>query len=235
MSALGQNNGGSFRAPLLKKGNIAVMSGKRAGIIVVGCFVALILGLHAISPEKPFFVFDPPYLAPLLNTVFVFLLPLVVTFVTWQSFMVSRVLTILFFSFGVFCVGVTMMAATWLQYLYSANVGVTIHNTGSLAASVLFGVSVIASISGGVHRAEASGRRLVSIAGYSSILVLAIFLSLETIRGNIPVFFTPAVGFSTLRQGVLGSAIVLFIFSSLFLMKTYFRDKAAFLYWNSLA
>jgi len=139
MSALEQNNEGSFRAPPPKEGNIAVMSGKRAGIIVVGCFVTLILGLHAISPEKPIFVFDPPYLAPLLNTVFVFLMPLVVTFVTWRSFMVSGVLTILFFSCGVFCIGVTMMAATWLQYPYSANVGVTIHNVGSLAASMLFG------------------------------------------------------------------------------------------------
>ncbi len=235
MSALEQNNEGSFRAPSPKEGNIAVMSGKRAGIIVVGCFVTLILGLHAISPEKPIFVFDPPYLAPLLNTVFVFLMPLVVTFVTWRSFMVSGVLTTLFFSCGVFCIGVTMMAATWLQYPYSANVGVTIHNVGSLAASMLFGVGVIASISVGGYRTEASARRLVSIAGYSSILVLAILLSLETIRGNIPVFFIPAVGFSPLRQGVLGSAIVLFLFSSLFLIKIYFRDKAAFLYWNSLA
>ena len=50
----------------------------------------------------------------------------------------------------------------------------------------------------------------------------------------VPPFFIQGVGPTDLRQGILGSSVLLYFVSSIFLMAYYFRGKSDFLYWYSL-
>jgi hypothetical protein len=66
----------------------------------------------------------------------------------------------------------------------------------------------------------------------SSFLIL---WTIGTIQGVTPPFLEPAVGPTPLRQLVVNATILLFAVSSLLLVMAYFKSKASFMYWGSIA
>ncbi len=209
----------------------------RAGLLTVSGFVVGIVALHILLPENlPLgWTFDPPLLAPVLNTIFTVVMPLAVAYIACRSYLVSGSLNVLLLSSGVFTLGCSMITATWLQSAISANVGVTIHNIGVLSASFFHMAGVLATL---IHLpAERNqGRRkkylAISLLGILSWIVL---LATITLQGRIPPFVIDGAGFSTARQVVLGSAVHLFIISGLFFFMIYLREKIPLLFWYALA
>ena len=81
---------------------------------------------------------------------------------------------------------------------------------------------------------EIGKRRREVILAYLGILMFVICFSLIALKGWVPRFFIQGVGPTELRQAILGSAVLLYVVSSIFLMAHYFWRKTVFLYWYSL-
>jgi hypothetical protein len=77
-------------------------------------------------------------------------------------------------------------------------------------------------------------RRLRVALAYLGVPVFILILPVGGVVGVIPPFCI-RVGFTLLRQLVLGVAIVLFAVSSMLFMSLYYARRADFLYWHSLA
>jgi len=82
---------------------------------------------------------------------------------------------------------------------------------------------------------EPARRRAWAVVGYLTAVIFTTLLTTAALRGSIPPFFVQGAGPTTLRQGVLGTADVLFIFSFLIFIGMHFRTKEVFLYWYALA
>ncbi len=84
---------------------------------------------------------------------------------------------------------------------------------------------------------EAGAKRKKSwlILGYVGITIFMALITIASMRGIIPPFFIQGVGPTILREGVLGTAAILFAFSFLIFMGMYLKNGEVFLYWYSSA
>jgi PAS domain S-box-containing protein len=214
---------------------IEVTSGQKAGALIVSGFILAILILYAVLPKNHLFSFDPPLLAPVLNTLFVCLLPLIVSFLFFRSYLAVGNINLLLFSSGLFALGLSILTATWLQNAYSANVGVTIYNTGVLLASILYGLGVLMGSVPSIPQTELKNRRPFSLLLFLFATAFVFFLAYQTLKGRMPAYYVPGAGPTIIRQWVLGSAIVIFVFCSIFLIRHYMCVYEKFIYWHALA
>lgn len=112
-----------------------------------------------------------------------------------------------------------------------ANLNVTIYNTGALAAAVLQFVAAMILSAGLVPNAGPVRRKTWLMLGYGGAVLFTAVLVAASIAGFIPPFFIQGVGPTALRQQVLGSADVLFVFSFFMFIAAYLRTREEFLCW----
>lgn len=178
---------------------------------------------------------EPPLVLPILNTLFACLIPVVVAYIAARSYIISGSTGIILMGCGLLTFGLGAASAGWLRGISGgANVNVTIYNTAAFLGAILHALGA-SMASRGVSLEEAPGkRRLKIVSAYSGVIILVALLTVATLQGVVPPFFLQGVGPTLLRQVVLGTAIVLFVFSSFFFMTLYSREKQDFLYWYSL-
>jgi PAS domain S-box-containing protein len=116
-----------------------------------------------------------------------------------------------------------------------ANLNVTIFNTGALIGAIFHFVAALILLAGISPEVGSKRKDSWLIFGYAGLTIFMALLTIASLRNVIPPFFVQGIGPTTLRQGVLGTAAILFTFSFLILMGSYLRNREVFLYWYSSA
>jgi len=197
--------------------------------------ISLLL-LGALSAPNIRGVFEPPWLLPLLNTTFLSAIPFVIAYITTRAYLVSGSMGLLMLSSGVLTLGLSAFAAGILRTgMEGANTNVTIYNCGVLLAAGFHLYGAASGLIGVEPELDLRRKKMNVINAYLSVFILIGLLVIATANNLTPLFFIQGAGPTLLRQIVLGGAIGLFAVSAFLLTMLYFRSKANFLYWYSLA
>ena len=186
---------------------------------------------------KPSLFFEPSWLLPVTNTLFVTIVCFIIAYIAARNYRTSGRIQILLLGCGVFAFGVAAVLAAFLRSVpgKGANLNVTVYNTGALVAAIFHFVAALILLSGISQEAEAKRKGLWAIGSYVGLAVFIGLFTIASLRGMIPPFFVQGMGATPLRQDVLGTADVLFVFSFLIFMGAYLRNRETFLYWYASA
>ena len=201
------------------------------GLISVLAIPALILYFRIAHASV---VFEPPLLLPILNAVFLFLMPYTVAYLAMRSYLADGTFLLLMLGCSVLAFGFGSLVAGIVIFIYGPNATATIHNISSLVAAIFPFAGVLASLTGNPPEADPLARkRKLTMVCFGVIAFIAL-LSFLTIEGVIPVFFVQGAGPTPLRQLVLAAALVLFAGTALYMMSRFFQTRSSFFYWYSL-
>jgi PAS domain S-box-containing protein len=219
-------------------------SGWRPAWLPIPIAVLLIALLRRVDTGV---TFEPPLLLPVLNTVFLVAIPLLVAWRASRSYPGHGAPAVLLMAWGSLGLGLSNASASLLAVLSTPDAMVTLHNTGALIAGLCYAASAVLSV-----RPEAvalvapaadedrspfvvSRRASVFALGVSTMVLLLGLLTAAKLHGLWrDAFFGPA-GPTTLRQVVLGGAVVSFGAAALLFRVTDWSGESRFVRWYSLA
>ncbi len=185
---------------------------------------------------KPSLFYDPPWLVLPANMLFIAAICFAVAYIAMKNYRATGRLQILLLGSGVLSIGLGGAVSGFVRGLPGgANLTVTIYNTGALAGSLFYFTSALILLAGISPEAGAKRKMLWLLSGYMGLVLFMGLMTVASLEGVVPVFFVQGAGPGILRQGILGTADALFIFSSLVFMWTYLKNREVFLYWYSLA
>ena len=200
---------------------------KLLGLLLV---IVYIVGLKVLAVFDIGSVFEHRLLLLLLNTLFAGIVPIGVAYVAGKAYVKGGSVTTLFLGCGMLSFGLCAISAGWLiRASDGVNLNVTVYNTGALLGSAFHAIGAILSLVSIDHPTEMQPRRWRATAAYGGVTVFVVCFSLAALRGLVPPFFIQGVGPTELRQGILGSSVLLYSVSSILLMAYYFRGKSDFL------
>jgi PAS domain S-box-containing protein len=218
--------------PGIKKGRLSLY----VGLIPVLLPIVLIAVLHLGSPTHPLIriVFEPPFLLPILNTVFIFVVACVASYIAMRSYLLNGSLTVLFLGCGLLTLGAGSFVAGWVRSAWGANVNIIVYAVSVFLASIFHLAGTVANVMETPPEANPNGRRRKVIVGYVGVSAFVALLTLAAVAGIMPVFFIQGAGPTDLRQAVGAITLLLFIISSSSMMILFFQRRARFFYWYSL-
>ena len=188
------------------------------------CIIALALANDKTS-------FESPLLLALLNTIFLGLIPFIVSLVAYRTFRQNGSLSILLLGAGILAFSVGSTIAGWANGLPDgSNLTVTIHNTSVLIGSLFTLAAIVLVITGDGKKEPKPGTLPLML--YAGIVAFTIFFSLAAVEGVIPPFF-PQSGPTVLRQVILSSATELYAVSALLFGILYLKKKEEIFFWFS--
>jgi PAS domain S-box-containing protein len=201
----------------------------------VPLLAVLIAILHQLVPFT--IVFEPPWLLPITNTLFVTLVCFAVAYLAARNYRATGRAQVLLLGGGVLAFGIAAVVAGWLRHVpeAGANLNVTVYNVGALVAGTFHFAAAAILLTGLSLEARIGRKRRWLALAYVGPAVLMTLLTAGTVAGLVPLFFVQDVGPTALRQAVLGAADLMFVFSFLVLMGTYLRNRERFLFWYSSA
>jgi PAS domain S-box-containing protein len=203
------------------------------GLLPVLLLIVLLVGFRMFLRSSV--IYEPALLLPVLNTIFLFLVSCVVSYVAMRSYLLSGSPTILLLGCGVLTLGTGALAAGWLIGPEGPNVNVTIFNVSALLSSAFHSLGAVVDYRQRPPEADPERRRLKLLAGYLGVPIFVALLALAASEGIIPPFFVQGVGPTTPRQAVLAIGLVLFGCTALYTMSRFITEKREFFYWYSLA
>lgn len=190
-------------------------------------FLVLILSLHSILPKEkvPELVFDSKLLIFALNLIFVLLSSFVIAYLAGRTYLKTGWLSLLLLGAGALMVGLTNATSSFLVGPGNINYVITVHNSGMLIAAVFhFGGTVFA-----LSEIQIGEKfRKLYLSGTYGFMILSIILFCLFSQKVLSPFYIDAIGFTPLRQMVLGSAVLLFAVSGFNLFGIYHRTKSVF-------
>ena len=208
---------------------------RHLGFIPIPALILIVAVLHVIV--KPSLFFEPTWLLPITNTLFVTVVCFVIAYIAIRNYRTSGRIQILLLGCGVLGFGIAAVVAALLRSVpeAGANLNVTIYNTGALVGALFHFIAALMLLAGVSPEAGSKRKEAWAIFSYIGLMVFIALFTVASIRGVIPPFFLQGVGATALRQEVLGSADMLFAFSFLIFMGAYLRNREAFLYWYASA
>ena len=205
---------------------------KLLGLLLVVVYIVALKVLAVLDIRD---VFEHRLLLPLLNTLFAGIVPIAVAYVASKAYVKGGSVTILCMGCGMLSFGLSAISAGWLiRAADGANLNVTVYNTGAFCGSVFHATGAMLALIGTGYSDDIRRRRSRVVLVYVGVTVFLICFFLAALRGLVPRFFIQGVGPTDLRQAILGTAVLLYLASSIFLMAYYFKWKSDFLYWYSL-
>lgn len=176
---------------------------------------------------------DPPWLLPPLNTVFLTLVPILVAYLAARAYRATGVPVALAIGAGMLAIAVGSGAASAiLLFTDGANQAVTLHNCGVLLAAAAQATGVVTALAQLTPTDDKHRHRHVwAVYGVVALTLTGVLTAILT--GAMPTFFT-ADGPTILRQVVLGLAIELFAFATLYWWLTFRSTRLAMLRWYYL-
>jgi PAS domain S-box-containing protein len=201
------------------------------GLLPVLLFVCLIAVLQFFHPSAA--VFEPAYLLPVFNTVFLAAMPFVIAYYAARSYLATGSHSVLLIGSALLVFGAGNLVSGWVLEFPGPNSTVTIHNSASAVASVLY---VMAAFAIAEARSERVARRrgVILCFAYPAVLLFVAFLSIAAISGLMPVFFVAGKGPTPFRDAVLGVAVILHGLAAFFVVRLFWRRATRFLYWFGL-
>jgi len=208
---------------------------RHLGFIPVPALILIVAVLHVII--KPSLFFEPAWLLPITNTLFVTVVCFVIAYIAIRNYRKSGRIQILLLGCGVLGFGLAAVVAALLRSVpeAGANLNVTIYNTGALVGAIFHFIAALMLLAGVSPEAGSKRKEARAIFSYIGLTVFIGLFTIASLKGMIPPFFIQGVGATALRQEVLGSADILFAFSFLIFMGAYLRNREAFLYWYASA
>jgi PAS domain S-box-containing protein len=203
--------------------------------IPIPTLVVVISVLHFIV--KPSLYYEPPWLLPITNAVFVTAVFLIVAYIAMRNYKATGRIQLLLLGCGVLAFGVGGVVAGFVRSIpgVGANLNVTVYNTGALIGALFHFVAALILLAGISPEVGSERKEFWLAFGYVGSIVFMALLTVASLGGSIPPFFIQGVGPTPLRQWVLGSADILFAFSFVIFMSSYVRNGEIFLYWYSSA
>jgi PAS domain S-box-containing protein len=202
----------------------------RWSLLPMPVLALLMAVLHFSAAPATFY--DPPWLILTGNTLFIGAVGFAVAGIAWRNYVAAGQIQVLLLGCAMLLFGIGGVLAGVVRGLPDgANINVTIYNTGALAGGVLHAVAALILLAGLGSQAGPARRKLWLALGYSGAVLFMAALSAASFKGVMPPFFLQGAGPTPLRQQVLGSADLLFVFSFLVFMATYIRNREPFLYW----
>jgi PAS domain S-box-containing protein len=210
--------------------------GKRyLAFIPVPTLVVVMSALYLIV--KPSRFYEPPWLLPITNAVFVTVVFLIVAYIAMRNYKATGRIQILLLGCGVLAFGIGGLVAGFVRSIpgAGANLNVTIYNTGALIGAVFQFAAALILLAGISPEVGSERKEFWLVFSYVGLTVFMALFTIASLRGSIPPFFIRGVGPTALRQWVLGCADILFAFSFFIFMASYLRNREVFLYWYSSA
>jgi PAS domain S-box-containing protein len=210
------------------------MDKRYLGFLPIPALVVIIAALYfTISPSV---FYEPAWLIPISNTLFVAVICFAVAYIAMRNYKATGRIQILLLGCGVLIFGIGGAIAGFVRGLPGgANLNVTIYNTGALIGALFHFIAAIILLAGISPELGSRQKGTWLVVGYPGVIIFMALLTAASLAGVIPAFFIQSVGPTPLRQGILGTADILFIFSFLIFIGMYFRNKEVFLYWYALA
>jgi PAS domain S-box-containing protein len=198
--------------------------------------LTLVIGVVYLSVDRSLF-FEPAWLLPLTNTLFITVICFLVTGIAVRNYRVTGRVQILLLGCGVLAFGTAAVLAAFLRDVpvLGANLNVTIYNSGALLAAIFHTVAAVLLMMGASAEIGFRKRRRLILLGYGGTVLLVGLLTFASLSGLTAPFFIQGSGPTPLRQAILGSADILFAFCFVIFMITFARNGEVFLFWYSSA
>jgi len=205
-------------------------------LLPVPLCLALMVLLHLASPTHAItrMVFEPPFLLPVLNTVFIFLVGWIISYLAMRSYLSRGSPTILFLGCGMLSLGSGAFIAGWLIGPWGPNVNTIVYTLSTLLSSIFHMAGMVVNLTERPPEADLASRRRRLVVAYPGLLALVAFGTLAAIAGIIPPFFIRGAGPTMLRQVFVATTLALFIVASSSMMILFVQKRVRFLYWYSL-
>jgi PAS domain S-box-containing protein len=205
--------------------------------LTIPVFLAVILFTHFVLTEeyRSSHVFEPRYLLPILNFIFLGLSSILVGILAGKSYLKTGRLNLALLGSGALAFGLTGITAGWFIHLPGGvNITVTIFNCGMLLSGLLhFSCSVVGIIELAPER-NLSRKKIILFSIYFTILIAFSLIIIAIRVGWMPTFFVQGTGPTMIRQFVLGASILLLLMSGIYLYSIYYKTRIDFLYWYAL-
>lgn len=210
---------------------------RRIGVVPFPILVAVITILDLTLPTSvaASVAFNPLLFFAALQTILLFGTSVVVAYISLKSYLSGGSRTILLLGSATLSWGFASMLAAWLLGPPGGpNIAVTISNSGSLFASLLYVASATTTMGASSSR---DSKRLKSklVLAYGGAVGFLAILSAFALLGATPAFFVPGTGSTVLRQAVVALGLFLFAASSILFMRLYRDSKSGILFWYSMA
>lgn len=184
----------------------------------------------------PAVFYDPAWLILVGNTLFITVVSLIVSYIALRNYHVTGRLQILLLGCAVLLFGIGGVVAAIVRGLpEGANLNVTIYNTGALLGAAFHAVAAFILVVGASPEMGFRRRGVWLCLGYAGSALFMALITLAAVQRLIPPFFVQGVGPTLLRQQILGTADLLFIFSAVVFLGMYLRNREVFLYWYGCA
>ena len=206
------------------------------GLLVVFAFLLLIGFFFAFGFSQS--IFNPPYLAFILQLLFVFGIGLAVAFVSAKSYIQTSAPNILLIGNAIlisslsFTVSATVLTPE-IPPTLTANQAVIIGNVGVLISSLVLLGGAIVTWLGTEHNPRVPKKPMLAVSFLISIATVTVVSVFSTL-GMFPVFLTNS-GPTLLRLVVLALTTIFYFASSVLFGWRYVRAKSQVIYWFSLA
>ncbi|HMK34359.1 MAG TPA: hypothetical protein VK463_04775, partial [Desulfomonilaceae bacterium] len=183
-------------------------------------------------------VFESYLLLFVLNTLFLSIIPLVVSYFSLRAYLASGHVSLLMLGNGALSLGLGSVLASLTPYFGGGpNTIVTMHNTAALLSGLFHAVGAAQALDR--SQKQTIPERTGLYGRFSGILMVLFFGSLffAVLKGATPTFFVQGVGPTHLRQLVLGTAIGCFGLSAASLAAVFAISRSRFVswYWMGLA
>ncbi len=209
---------------------------KMAGFVPVAV-IAVLAGLLALIDFRgP--VFDPPYLALILQIVFVFCVGILLAIVSARAYLLFGSLNTLLVGIAPMASGTMLMIAQYSitpssGLAFTVNQAVTIGNMGILISSFILFISAILLFIPRERLPSDVSRKLILGVSIPIVIILMVGVITAALFGVLPVFFTDGVS-TVWRQIVLASSGALLAVACGLFGWAYIRSRSSLLYWYSL-
>jgi PAS domain S-box-containing protein len=205
----------------------------KMGLLVSPVFIfgVLIILSSVIFPDK---AYEPVWLLPILNLIFLIIIPYLIAVLVSIMFLKTGVLTFLLLGSSMISYGLGSFLSG-IAIDYNPNITVILHNTGSLLGGLFLFICAVLSFSFAEQRLTVRNRRIKLIAVYSIIAAGLIFLFWGSSADMVPTFFTPRVGSTLIRQWVLGGGILFYEITVILFILLYTRSRQLFILIYSIA
>ena len=186
---------------------------------------------------QPSLFYEPTWLLPIMNTVFVTLVSLIVAYFAMRSYRATGNIRVLLLGCGVLVFGIGAAVAGLVRSIpgHGANLNVTLYNTGALFGAIFHFAAALMLLTGISAEVKPERKGFWLAFSYAGVTALMACITIASLAGQIPYFFIQGVGPTYLRQWILSSADILFAFSFVVFMGAYLRTGEDFLYWYSSA
>lgn len=178
--------------------------------------------------------FEPPYLTLALNTLFIFIPSLFIAILTIHSFKQTGAWAVLWLGIGSLTFGSGTVIGGALIMLSTGNVAVTASNIVFLLGALLHFSGAFFVFNEVPHQPESSSRTRTILFIYISTTLTVIMALVFSLREILPPFFLPGTGGTLIRQIIISSSAILFLASSLYFFRHYFRTRSTLVYWYAL-